>query len=337
MDKNTTTAIKKGTLLLNLGSPDSPSIADVRTYLAQFLMDKYVIDSPWIIRFLVVYLAILPKRPKESAEAYHSIWTENGSPLVYISQKTQEKVQAKSPSPIYLAMRYGQPSIESVTKAIIQEGITNLKIIPLYPHYAMSSTQTALEEVKKNLKKTTIKTEIIHSFYKDPDYINALVSISEPYLKNIEHLLFSYHGLPYRHLVKTDPTHKHCQKVKNCCETPSNAHNTCYLHQTRETTKAFIEKSGINAQNTTIAYQSRLGNDPWITPNTEDVLVQLAQKGIKTLHVICPSFVADCLETLEEIKVRGKEVFQKAGGEELIYIPCLNDDEKWIQVLNKWT
>lgn len=335
MEKRTNSTIKKGVLLLNLGSPDSPSVKDVRKYLAQFLMDPYVIDAPYFIRLLIVYLTILPKRPKESAHAYQSIWTENGSPLVQISKDVQKKLQDVSNLPIYLAMRYQNPSIPNILKQIEKDKITHLHLIPLYPHYAMSSTKTVVEEVKKHAKNLVITEEL--PFYKNQNYIDALVQTATPYLNQtpLEHLLFSYHGLPYRHLRKTDPTKTHCQKVKNCCATPSIAHNTCYLKQTIETTNAFIKEAQIDPQKASIAYQSRLGKDPWIEPNTEEELKRLAKNGIKNIHVICPSFVSDCLETLEEIKVRATEVFQEAGGNSLIYIPCLNTEKSWIETLKQ--
>jgi protoporphyrin/coproporphyrin ferrochelatase len=330
---------KKATLLINLGSPKSTSKRDVRTYLAEFLMDKYVIDIPWILRALLIYGPILTFRPKKTSEAYKKIWTSEGSPLIKISKDLQTKLQKETDTPIYLAMRYGDPSIHSVMKKIQKEHpeLNELTIIPLYPHHAMSSTVTVQEACKKALKSLKIKATISFkpAFYNDPGYISSLVKHSKKYMENCDYLLFSYHGLPDRHLKKTDPTGQHCL-TKNCCTTPSKAWNTCYKHQCVQTTTLFMQLLNSNIKHS-VAYQSRLGNDPWILPNTEDEFKRLAKQGVKNIHVICPSFVSDCLETLEEIEMAGQELFLKNGGESLTYIPCLNTDSDWVETLKSWT
>ncbi len=330
---------KKVTLLINLGSPNSTSIKDVRAYLAEFLMDKYVIDIPWLFRALLIYGPILMFRPKKTAAAYSKIWTDQGSPLIKISKDTQKKLQKKTKTPIYLAMRYAQPSIPSIIEKIKKENpnIDTINIIPLYPHYAMSSTLTVQKACEKALRndKTNIKIQFKSSFYNDPSYINSLVKSAKDKLGDCEYLLFSYHGLPERHIKKADKSNTHCLKKPDCCTRPSDAWNTCYKHQCVQTTTLFMQILGKDIPHS-IAFQSRLGNDPWLQPNAEEELIRLAKTGVKNIHVICPSFVSDCLETLEEIQIAGKESFLEHGGEKFTYIPCLNTQDSWIDTLKSW-
>lgn len=330
---------KQGVLLINLGSPDSTSVPDVRKYLEEFLMDPYVLDTPWPIRWCVVHLGILPKRPAESAEAYEKIWTKEGSPLVVTSKHVQEKLQQRLGSiPVELAMRYQNPNIESIIRKLHAQGVQELLVFPLFPHYAMSSFETAVVQTKKLAQKIApqMKLKIVEPYYAHPDYISALVGSASDYLKtDYDHLLFSFHGLPERHLIKSDPTGSHCLKSPNCCEVPSSAHKTCYRAQSFATVRAFVEATGVTKYST--SFQSRLGSDPWLKPYTDLEFVRLAQSGVKKLLVICPAFVADCLETLEEISMRGKETFTEAGGEELTLIPCLNEHPQWIEALGKIT
>ncbi len=327
---------------MNLGSPDSPSVPDVRRYLNQFLMDPRVIDSPWIIRRLVVELFILPTRPKQSAKAYASIWTPEGSPLIVISRKVESLLRERINMPLSLGMSYGNPSIEAALSELLFErgkGIEEVLLIPMYPHYAMSTFETVVVEVERQLLRLAPSVRLITKgpFYQDPDYIASLVASAKSYLAaGYDHLLFSYHGLPERHLRKSDPTKSHCLMSPNCCQTPSEAHKTCYRHQVYATTEAFVERAGVPRGKYSVAFQSRLGRDPWLQPYTDDVIEQLADRGVKKLLVMCPSFVADCLETLEEIGDEGKEEFLEHGGEEFHLVPCLNDHPHWIDVLARW-
>jgi len=328
-------------LLVNLGSPDDTSVPAVRRYLAEFLMDKYVIDSPWLIRAAVVYGAILPKRPQKTAEAYKKIWTDDGSPLITTSKETQKKVQENSRFPIALAMRYGNPSIPDVLAQLLKTHpqLSSIHVIPLYPHYAMSSYETVVKKVEKSAKRLskTLKLTYEKPFYDDEDYIKNLVTSMAPYLENsFDFLLFSYHGLPERHLKKSDPTRQHCLKVKDCCNHASLAHDTCYRAQVYTTTKKVTEALGLNNDRYSVSFQSRLGRDPWLRPYTDKVLIALAESGVKRLLVICPAFVSDCLETLEEIEKEGRELFLHSGGESFTMIPCLNTHPDWIQTLTKW-
>lgn len=332
---------KRGVLLVNLGSPDSTSVSDVRRYLHQFLMDGRVIDSPWLIRKFVVCCFILPKRPKESAEAYKSIWTDEGSPLIVTSRKVKELLAERIDLPVGLGMRYGNPTSADGIRELFNQmmDLEEIHLIPLYPHYAASSYETAVVEVQEQLQKISprIRLTIQPPFYDNPRYIDALTASASEYLQmDYDHLLFSYHGLPERHMRTADPTGGHCLVRENCCSTPSEAHKTCYRHQVFRTTELFVERAGIPRGKYSIAFQSRLGKEPWLKPYTDFELERLPKEGVKKLLVICPAFVSDCLETLEEIGMRGKVTFLEAGGEEYHMIPCMNTHPKWIETLVEW-
>lgn len=328
--------MSKGVLLVNLGSPDSPSISDVRRYLRQFLMDERVIDLAYVPRFFLVNACILPFRPKQSAEAYHKIWWPEGSPLVVISQRVRAQLQKRIRVPVELAMRYQNPSIPDALESLSQQGVEDLLVIPLFPHYAMSSFETAVEEVKRFADKFNVrKVSVVPPFYDQPEYIAALVASAQPYLdQGYDHLLFSFHGLPERHLRKSDPTGCHCLTVPNCCAVPSPAHATCYRAQCYKTVQAFVQSTAVSKYST--AFQSRLGKDPWLKPYTDHEIVRLAKEGVKKMLVICPAFVSDCLETIEEIGMRGKESFLEAGGQDLTLIPCLNEHPLWQTALERF-
>jgi len=327
---------KKGILLVNLGSPDSPSVGDVRKYLREFLMDPRVLDTPWPVRFAVVNFAILPSRPKQSAEAYEKVWLKEGSPLVVTSQRVTVALRKCVSIPIELAMRYQNPSISTAVEALRGQGVDECLLIPLFPHFAMSSFETAVERVKEVIAATGagIRLEVQPPFYDHPDYVKALVASASEYLaRGYDHLLFSYHGLPERHMRKADPTGHHCLATPNCCQVDSPAHATCYRAQCFKTTAAFVKAAGIPAEKYSVAFQSRLGRDPWLKPYTDFELERLAKQGIRRMLVICPAFVSDCLETIEEIGLRGKETFVEAGGKELTAIPCMNEHPLWIAAL----
>ncbi len=330
--------MNKGVLLVNLGSPDSPCVADVRRYLREFLMDGRVLDAPWPVRFCIVHFAILPFRPKHSAEAYHKIWTPDGSPLVVTSRNVQAQLQQRVSVPVELAMRYQNPSIPQAVWNLAQKGVNDLLVIPLFPHYAMSSFETAVERVKKVVATLApqIRLQTQPPYYEEPEYIAALVGSAQEHLqRGCDHLLFSFHGVPERHLRKSDPTGRHCLAAENCCTTPSPAHATCYRAQCFKTVAAFVKQAGVPEGKYSIAFQSRLGRDPWLKPYTDHELPRLAQNGVGKLLVMCPAFVSDCLETLEEIGLRGRETFLAAGGTEFALIPCLNEHPLWLAALEK--
>jgi protoporphyrin/coproporphyrin ferrochelatase len=328
--------MNKGVLLVNLGSPDSPSVVDVRRYLREFLMDGRVLDAPWPVRFCVVHFAILPFRPKHSAEAYQKIWTPAGSPLVVTSRNVQAKLQQRVSIPVELAMRYQNPSIPQAVRNLAQKGADEVLLIPLFPHYAMSSFETAVERVKEVAAAFApqMRLQVQPPCFGDPEYITALVGSAQAYLqRDYDHLLFSFHGLPERHLRKSDPTGRHCLAAENCCTSPSPAHATCYRAQCFKTVAAFVKQAGVPEGKYSISFQSRLGRDPWLKPYTDFELPRLAQNGVKRLLVMCPAFVSDCLETLEEIGLRGRDTFLEAGGTESTLIPCLNEHPLWLEAL----
>jgi ferrochelatase len=327
----------KGVLLVNLGSPDSTAVGDVRRYLNEFLMDGRVIDTPWLLRRFIVGV-ILINRPKESAHAYERIWTKEGSPLVVTSRHVQALLQKRVSKPVELAMRYQNPSIESAIKKLRERGVDELLLIPLFPHYAMSSYETAVLRVKEVAAKIAPRTRIAvrPPYFDAPDYIAALAASAKDYLDaGYDHLLFSFHGIPERHLKKSDPTRRHCLTVPNCCEAASPAHATCYRAQCFKTVAAFVKLAEVPAGKFSVSFQSRLGRDPWLKPYTDFELAELPKRGAKKLLVICPAFVSDCLETLEEIGIRGRETFLAAGGGEFAQIPCLNEHPLWIAALEK--
>lgn len=324
-------------LLVNLGSPASTSVADVRRYLNQFLMDPYVIDLPWPVRRLLVSL-ILIKRPEQSAHAYASIWWEEGSPLVVLTRRLQAAITPHWPhGPVEVAMRYGQPALPEVLERLAGQGVRKVTLAPLYPQFADSTVTTVVELARQTLaeRKLDLDMRVLQPFYDEPDYIQALVHSTRSYLaQDYDHLLLSFHGLPERHLKKLDPTGSHCLQSANCCETACAAvRKVCYRSQCLASAAAFAKAAGIPDGKWSASFQSRLGRAKWIEPYTETRLDELAAAGVKKLLVMCPAFVADCIETLEEIGDRGKEQFIEAGGEELVLVPCLNDDPQWAQVL----
>ena len=332
--------MKKGVLFVNLGSPDSTKTKDVRNYLDEFLMDERVIDIPYWKRYLLIKGIILNTRPKKSAEAYKKIWWKEGSPLIVISEQFKDRVAEKLHIPVALGMRYGSMSIEKAIQELIDQGVKEILLVPLYPHYAMSSYETVVEKAKEINRKSfpTIKMDVLPVFYKNEAYINAMSANLKKHLEDFDydHILFSYHGIPERHILKSDPTKSHCKIDKTCCNTVSKAHHTCYRHQCFETTKAMAKTLGLKEGSYSNSFQSRMLKNPWLQPFTDVEFERLAKEGVKKLAVITPAFVADCLETLEEIAIRGKEDFLKAGGEDYKHIPCLNDNDDWVAVMINW-
>jgi len=327
--------VSNAVLLVNLGSPDSPTVPDVRRYLNEFLMDGRVIDVAWPLRRLIVGM-ILISRPKASAHAYQTVWTEAGSPLIVTSRNVQRLLREQVRVPVELAMRYQNPSIGAAVQNLARRGVTRLHVIPLFPHYAMSSYETAVERVKEVVAKRAPQVSLsVESPYGDaPEYITALVASARPQIEQgFDHLLFSFHGVPERQIKKSDPTGCHCLTVKDCCHVASEAHRFCYRHQCFRTAEEFAKQAGLPSGKWSVAFQSRLGRDPWLTPYTDKELERLASAGVKKLLVICPAFVSDCLETIEEIGLRGRETFLEAGGVEFGRIPCLNEHPAWIAAL----
>lgn len=324
-------------LLVNLGSPASTEVADVRRYLNQFLMDPHVVDLPWPLRRLLVSL-ILVRRPAQSAHAYASIWWPEGSPLIALSRQLQEAVAPHwTQGPVELAMRYGEPSIERALLRLAGQGITRVTFAPLYPQFADSTTTTAIEEARRVIAahRLELQLSVLQPFYDEPEYLEALVESARPYLEEgFDHLLLSFHGLPERHLHKRDPRGDHCLKGADCCQrAEGDVLASCYRAQCFRSAEGFAERAGLRPEQWSMAFQSRLGRAKWIEPYTEARLDALAQQGVRKLLVMCPAFVADCIETLEEIGERGREQFIAAGGEDLQLVPCLNGHPDWVRAL----
>ena len=325
----------KGILLVNLGSPRSTKVEDVKEYLDEFLMDEKVIDYRWFFRTLLVRGIILNTRPPKSAEAYKTVWTDEGSPLIVITKQIQNKLQKLVDVPVEIGMRYAEPSIETGIRKLTEQGVTEIVLFPLYPQYAMSTTETVVDKAEEVRKKhfPGIKINYIQPFYNREIYIDCLAeSIREKLPENFDALQFSYHGVPERHIYKTDPT-KTCN-LNDCCSRESNpSHQFCYRHQCFKVTEEVIKKLNLQKEKVMVTFQSRLGNDKWMESYTDETLKKIRKKGIKNLAIVCPAFVSDCLETLEEISVEGKEQFMHGGGENFHYIPCLNDEDRWIEVV----
>lgn len=330
----------KGALLVNLGSPNSTSVKDVKNYLDEFLMDERVIDIPYLVRAFVVKGIILNTRPKKSAEAYKKIWWPEGSPLIVLSERLHKKVEAKANIPVELAMRYGNPSIESGIKKLATQGVTEIYLVPLYPQFAMATTETIVVLANKIVKKQFPKIKItdVPAFYNQADYVEVLSNSIQKHLdeNKPDHILFSYHGVPERHIKKSDITKSHCKIDGTCCKTASPAHEFCYRHQCYETTRQVAEKLQLKEGFYSTSFQSRLGRDPWLQPYTDQTIDDFAKKGVKNLAVTTPAFVSDCLETLEEIGMEANHSFKENGGKEFSTIPCLNDNDDWAEVLSTW-
>jgi ferrochelatase len=317
-----------GVLLVNLGTPDEPTTAAVRRYLHEFLTDRRVVEIPMIAWRPLLHGVVLRTRPKQSAARYRAIWTTDGSPLlVYSQQQTSllrgylgERLKAAGlPSdscPVELGMRYGNPSIGSALARLAAANVTRLLVLPLYPQYAASTTASAFDAVSRNLAKVRRipALRLVDSFHDDPGYIKALArNVNDYWMKNgrPDHFVVSFHGVPRATLTAGDPYHCHCQK----------------------TGRLLAQELGLERAQWTLAFQSRFGRAQWLTPYTANTLTELGRAGVKRVDVFCPGFVADCLETLEEIAIEGRELFTRAGGRELRAIPCLNGHPAWIAAL----
>lgn len=333
---------KKGVLLVNVGSPDSPAVKDIKRYLREFLMDERIIDLPYLLRYTLVNGIILNTRPPKTSKAYQKIWWNEGSPLIVITKRLTEKIQQQVSVPVVMAMRYGNPNIASGLQQLHDQGVDEVLLMPLYPQYAMATTQTIEVFAQQLVKKQFPKMKLIKfpAFFHRSEYIEALAEVTRKYLENnpCDHLLFSYHGVPERHLRKTSPTPAHKNIVENtsCCNPYSEEGKYCYRSHCFETTRLLAEKLELKENTYSQSFQSRLGNDKWITPFTADKIAQLAQQGVKKLAVITPAFVTDCVETLEEIEMAGGKTFRENGGEEFRMVPCLNDSNLWVHALSKW-
>jgi ferrochelatase len=328
-----------GVLLLNVGTPDEPSTSSVRRYLREFLSDPRVVDLPAPMRWLLLNVFILPFRPAKSAAAYRKIWTEQGSPLAVNSRALRDGLQVALGDGYWVetAMRYGNPRLSEALEQFVSEGVTELVVVPVYPQYAASSTGTSLAAVYEQLSKrwNIPAVRVIPPFYDLPGFLHAFEAVAKPVLQSArpDHLLVSFHGLPERHIRKSDLIGTHCLQSEDCCDVVVPANRFCYRAQSFQTARALAHRLGFDAEHFSVSFQSRLGRTPWIQPFTDLVIPELAKKGVRRLAVLCPSFVADCLETLEEIGIRASESFIAAGGEKLTLVPSLNGHPIWVHAL----
>ncbi len=329
---------KKGVLLVNLGTPDSPEVSDVRTYLDEFLMDERVIDINAFKRALLVKGIIVPFRSPKTSKLYKEIWDENGSPLLYFSKIQVAMVQEKLGDEYHveLAMRYQNPSIASALDKLKAAMVESIQVIPLFPQYASASTGSVIQKVMELVGKwqTIPPISFINSFHDNELMIDTFAQNAEKYQpESYDQILFSFHGLPERQLKKCDHSGQHCLKKNDCCATLTDVNKFCYSAQCHDTARLIAKRLNIPAEKYSVCFQSRLGKEPWVQPYTSEVLKELAEKGKKRLLVFCPAFVADCLETLYEVSVEYHEEFRALGGEEVQLVASLNDDPKFIEAL----
>lgn len=335
----TTTNERPGILLINLGTPEAPTPAAVRPYLRQFLSDARVLDVAAPLRAFLGGFLIPALRSKGSAQAYASIWTEAGSPLLVHSLALRDALRQRElgAAQVELGMRYGNPSIESALDALA--GCDPIAVVPLYPQYASSSTGTALQEVFRVAGAwwNAPSLSVVPPFYDADVFLDAQAAVAKDALANaaFDHVLFSYHGLPERHVKKSDPTGAHCLADGRCCDRIVDANAMCYRAHCFATTRGLVERLGLAEGSYGTSFQSRLGRDPWIRPFTDETVVELADAGTKRLAVVCPSFTADCLETVEEIGVEAAKSFLERGGEHFALVPCVNADARWVEGLGR--
>lgn len=329
-----------GVLLVNIGTPDSIELRDVKKYLKQFLLDPRVIDIPLIFRILLLYFIIVPFRSAKSLLAYKSIWLAEGSPLKVHSQKLGQTVTKLLGDKyiVEVCMRYQNPSIESAVKNLIENKARKIIVFPLFPQYSSAATGSVFERVGKIVNQLWNVPQLIYMppFYDHPEFIKSFSNIAMKKIVEFkpDFVLFSYHGLPERHIKKSDSSNgQFCLKNNNCCEEISENNYFCYRAQCYATTRALAQNLGLQENSYVTSFQSRLGKSPWIKPYTDLILPELAQKGFKKVAVICPAFVADCLETVEEIQIRAREQWISLGGEDLALVPSLNSDPYWSEVV----
>lgn len=336
------TAPRRGVLLVNLGSPDAPTPRAVRRYLREFLGDPRVLDMPAIARWLLLNLVILPTRPRRSAEAYEKVWTPEGSPLLVYGRALRDALRKELGDDwsIELAMRYGVPSIDAALERLAAADVEQIVVVPLFPQYASASTGSALDAIYAAAaeRHNVPPLAVLPSFYAEPGFIRALAAVARelPEERRPDHLLISFHGLPERQVKASDTTGKHCLASETCCEAIGPANRYCYRAQCSATARALAQALGLRPEHWTLSFQSRLGRTPWIRPYTDEVLPELYARGIRRLAVACPSFVADCLETIEEIGIRAREQWLALGGEDLVLVPCVNDHPVWVEALAGW-
>jgi ferrochelatase len=332
---------KKGILLVNLGTPDSPQTADVRKYLNEFLMDARVIDVNAALRTFLVKGIIVPFRAPKSAKLYQKIWSnETGSPLLHYSKLQHQALQQRlgDEYQVELAMRYQSPSIQSALQRLKDALVSDIMVVPMFPQYASASTGSVQDKVMEIVKEwqTIPNISFVNSFHNNEGMIATFAHNAQKYQpETYDHILFSFHGLPQRQIMKCDHTHSYCLKVDNCCDTLNDTNKFCYSAQSHDTARLIAESLNIPQEKYTVCFQSRLGSDPWMQPYTSEVVAKLANEGKKRLLVFCPAFVADCLETVYEVTVEYGDEFKALGGERVQLVESLNDSPIWIDALEK--
>lgn len=329
---------KKGVLLINVGTPDEPTVKSIRDYLREFLLDPDVIDAPYLIRQLLVRGIILRVRPKKITPLYQKIWMDDGSPLrVYSDRITKALNSMTDDVEFEFAMRYGNPSIMSGLEKLKAKGVEELLLLPMFPHYAQATTESSLKHSYKQLSKMDWNPKIIEMghFETEEEYVIPLTKSIQPHIDKDTHLLFSYHGLPVSHVKRIDKTKSHCQKVSDCCAIKNEANQLCYGHHCMETTLTVAGLLGLKTDQWSISYQSRIGPVKWLEPSTTNKIEELVKRGVKKIAIVAPAFLADGLETLEELDIGIREHFTELGGEELTVVKCLNDNQDWIEGLYK--
>jgi ferrochelatase len=329
---------KKGLLLLNLGTPKSPSTRDVRDYLNEFLNDPYVIDLPYVFRKMLVNGIILNTRPKKSAEAYSLVWTDAGSPLMIHTNALTEEIKLSNPDlNVKMAMRYGKPTLADALLEFKNEGVEELVFFPLYPQYSYAASESSIEHFKKQKAKLLpdVKTHIIEDFFSHPRFIEALADSMREAIARFKPdcLLLSYHGIPERQIAKISAPPETCCSP-GCCDQWNEKNEKCYRAQCYETSRLLKTALHLNDDQVVTSFQSRLGRTKWIEPYTDFVLKDLPKESKKRILLASPSFTADCLETLEEIKIRYAELFMQSGGAEFEYIPCLNSSDDFARFVS---
>jgi len=326
-----------GVLLINIGTPDAPRPREVRRYLRQFLGDPRVLDIPALPRWLLLNAVILPTRPRRSAEAYAKVWSDAGSPLRIHSESLKSALQQRLGSSyvVELGMRYGHPGLAEGIDALLRQDVARVVLFPLFPQYASSSTGTALEAALELIARrwNVLPTATVGPFYDDPGFIGALAASAGPALREFQpdHVLMSYHGLPERQIRRSDASGAHCLEHASCCDRVVVANRHCYRAQAFATSRALAAALTLPSDRWSVAFQSRLGRTPWIRPYTDVRIPELAAQGVRRLAVLCPSFVADCLETVEEIGMRARDQWHELGGEAFLCVPCINADAAWVE------
>ena len=329
---------RAGILLINTGTPDAPRPPEVRAYLREFLSDPRILDIPALTRWALLNFIILPKRKYRSAEAYNQIWTQDGAPLLVTMGELRDRVGEQLPTAaVELGMRYGSPSLEDGVERLLEQGVDRIIAAPLFPQYSSAANGSVLEKLYRLLafRWNVPPVSVLPPFYADAGFLDAWAAVARPYLEEFkpDYVLLSYHGLPERHVIKSDPTGAHCLQSEDCCaaDVPANRH--CYRKQCLRTSEGLAQRLGLSSEGYETSFQSRLGKDAWIQPETDSLIQGLPKRGVKRLAVLCPAFTVDCLETIEEIGLRGREDFLSAGGSEYLMVPSLNAHPAWVEAL----